>query len=366
MFENLKNEEQGVGNPGQASAKPSPGPDLPQQAEVDDIFADTDAAPDNMSLGDVPGTPKAEISTRRVGLSARDSSYEEEDDGKKSKVFTIVVAVMVLIIVGLLGFLVYNKFFKADDEPQIPLESDLVVDIGDDYADQVEDLVPEDIESDEVDFIPLTPGGEDPDLNLGELEGDIPGAIDQDPAPLLLVDSDGDGLYDREEIILGTDENKADTDGDGYSDREEIMNTYNPVGDGSLSDNPSIATYNSQEPRFSILYPNTWNLSTSDPDYTLSITTDDRSTINVSTQPNLGGQDIISWHADNVLPVALDGTGVQTASSWQGLMSRNGQDFYLTDLNKRIVYIISYKPAISDQIAYPNIFKMIINSLTIL
>lgn len=37
-----------------------------------------------------------------------------------------------------------------------------------------------------------------------------------------LLDSDGDGLYDRDEIILGTDPFNPDTDGDGIPDGEEV------------------------------------------------------------------------------------------------------------------------------------------------
>lgn len=41
-------------------------------------------------------------------------------------------------------------------------------------------------------------------------------------------DSDGDGLTDAEEAILGTDPNNADTDGDGVNDGDEIANGTDP------------------------------------------------------------------------------------------------------------------------------------------
>lgn len=41
-------------------------------------------------------------------------------------------------------------------------------------------------------------------------------------------DTDGDGLTDGEEILLGTNPQKTDTDGDGYSDFLEIEFGYNP------------------------------------------------------------------------------------------------------------------------------------------
>ncbi|MEA1784603.1 gliding motility-associated C-terminal domain-containing protein [Arenibacter sp. GZD96] len=44
-----------------------------------------------------------------------------------------------------------------------------------------------------------------------------------------IVDSDGDGLTDGEEAVLGTDPNNPDTDGDGISDGDEVLNGTNPL-----------------------------------------------------------------------------------------------------------------------------------------
>ncbi|MCK4592551.1 hypothetical protein KAT63_03905 [Candidatus Parcubacteria bacterium] len=76
-----------------------------------------------------------------------------------------------------------------------------------------------------------------------------------------IIDTDGDGLKDEEEKVLGTDINKfdtdsdglndfeevkkwgtnpliPDTDGDGYLDGEEVNAGYDPSGSGRLdSDN---------------------------------------------------------------------------------------------------------------------------------
>lgn len=44
-----------------------------------------------------------------------------------------------------------------------------------------------------------------------------------------MIDTDHDGVPDREEIIFGTDPLKADTDGDGYIDGVEITTGTNPL-----------------------------------------------------------------------------------------------------------------------------------------
>jgi N-acetylmuramoyl-L-alanine amidase len=50
------------------------------------------------------------------------------------------------------------------------------------------------------------------------------------------TDTDGDGLPDWYEFIIGTNWNNADSDGDGYSDGWEVARSYNPL---DLSDPPA-------------------------------------------------------------------------------------------------------------------------------
>lgn len=56
----------------------------------------------------------------------------------------------------------------------------------------------------------------------------------------LKKDTDGDGLSDKNEILLGTDPHNPDTDGDGYTDGFEISHGFNPCGDGPLPAPPDL------------------------------------------------------------------------------------------------------------------------------
>ena len=50
-----------------------------------------------------------------------------------------------------------------------------------------------------------------------------------------MVDTDRDGLTDREEVkVYKTDPLNADTDGDGFNDGDEVDQGYNPKGSGKL------------------------------------------------------------------------------------------------------------------------------------
>ena len=62
------------------------------------------------------------------------------------------------------------------------------------------------------------------------------------------VDSDGDGLFDRDEAAIGTDPYNPDTDADGLSDGEEVFKTksdpLNPDSDfDGLKDGAEVLTY---------------------------------------------------------------------------------------------------------------------------
>lgn len=48
------------------------------------------------------------------------------------------------------------------------------------------------------------------------------------------IDTDGDGLWDDWEIVLGTAIKNQDTDGDGYNDGLEVKNGYDPRGTSSI------------------------------------------------------------------------------------------------------------------------------------
>jgi thiol-disulfide isomerase/thioredoxin len=48
------------------------------------------------------------------------------------------------------------------------------------------------------------------------------------------LDSDGDGLTDIEEEVLGTDPHSQDTDGDGYLDPHELIEGTDPLDDESV------------------------------------------------------------------------------------------------------------------------------------
>lgn len=290
------------------------------------------------------------------------------DDFKK--IGALIIALGVILIAALI-FFSYRYIIKPKDpaneikiSPTPAQDEDQGEDLDHDKEESELELeVNTDTELEVDEDIIVVGDGDAEDPDSGEAMPDDEGELDE--TPLMLIDTDGDGLYDAEEIILGTDINMVDSDGDGYSDLHEVLNNYNPVGSGELKENPALSLYNSPVANYSILYPNAWKIGTTHNDYTLIITAGDSSVIQVTVQANIKMQNILTWYAKNVMPGVLGASEVQTTDNWEGIMSEDGRYFYLTDVDKSNIYAISYEPAIKDQIAYPNIFQMIINSLTI-
>jgi hypothetical protein len=180
-----------------------------------------------------------------------------------------------------------------------------------------------------------------------------------------LLDTDADGLTDDEEIALGTNISLPDSDGDSYGDLSELGSGYNPGGPDKLSASSYLTKYQNQTGKYEIYYPASWTLKSLNNDYATLISAPDNSLMQISLQDNPNIQSISAWYGATFPEETLSSNRLQKGIGWEGIMGEDGLNFYLTDTNRENIYIISYIPALSDRLAYPNIFKMIINSFRI-
>jgi heme/copper-type cytochrome/quinol oxidase subunit 2 len=177
------------------------------------------------------------------------------------------------------------------------------------------------------------------------------------------LDTDADGLYDDEELILGINSALTDSDFDGYGDAAELNNGYNPAGSGLMKTNTQLVEYSNSVTGYKVLYPKNWSFKSLNADYTVVFTSPDNSLIQISVQSNSDKQSILAWYENSFPGVAVTYDKLKSFDNWDGIESEDNLNFYLTNKEHRNIYVLSYIPAVDDRVAYPNIFKLMINSL---
>lgn len=178
-----------------------------------------------------------------------------------------------------------------------------------------------------------------------------------------LVDTDNDGLYDNEEIVLGTDINNVDTNNNTFPDLLEIFNNYNPAGEGKLEDNSNLARYKDNFFDYELLYPKDWEFSVLSDNQVLVFNTPDDSIIQISIQENLNKDDIYDWYLNLFPDQLVSYDRMKIKNTWKGVESLDSLNVYLTGSSQKNIFTISYIPAASGRVAYTNIFKLMVDSL---
>lgn len=278
------------------------------------------------------------------------------------KMVGLVIIIGGLIFIGGLAYLSYVYIIK----PQI--QTNTSVSPGTKLDNKVTDVAPAastvQVNTIENNIVPeVTPTNlAETNLNASSTVGS---EITNNTNLLPLIDSDNDGLNDGEELILGTNPDLEDTNGNTYGDSVEINNSYDPVASGKLSGNTNLAKQVNSTYGYELLYPKNWTPQSLNSDSTLTFTTLDNSIIQVSVQENTDKQSILAWY-NNALPdVTVTYDKLKSNDNWDGIMSNDGLNFYLTDKKRANIYVISYIAAVEGRMAYPSLFKLMINSFLI-
>lgn len=174
-------------------------------------------------------------------------------------------------------------------------------------------------------------------------------------------DTDGDGLNDDEESLLGTNNISVDSDSDGYDDLTELTNLYNPAGQGAISINQNIDKYSNSSFSYDIFYPKKFEIKALSDGTSVIFLIDDSSFIQVLVEKNEDKKNIESWYFSRFFEVA-DSLSVIEKEGWSGVYSPDFYSFYLTDDKKENVYSIVYSFPENKMASYYNIFRMMINS----
>lgn len=176
------------------------------------------------------------------------------------------------------------------------------------------------------------------------------------------LDSDSDGLTDKEETAIKTDLIKADTDGDGYSDGNELNNLYSPLGPGKLFDNKTFLFYDNKTYKYEAHYPAEWKLTNVDGDNSVMIDLPDEEFFQIVVQPNKNKQAITDWYREEFNIPVINQANVISGSGWQGVKSDDGLNVYLTNEATDNIFVISYNIGTKNVAEYINFFNLFVNN----
>lgn len=204
--------------------------------EPEDIFKDVEEAPAPGAAAGIPGAPRPVL--REVPPGTTMPPVAPHRGGLAGILWVFLI---IIVILGIGGSVFYFIYWVPSQQPvEAPAVTTPTVEEEAEEVEEPEAVPPPEIMPPEEEVV----------------EEEVPPTVPQPP-----VDTDGDGLNDDEEMVLGTDPNLADTDGDGLSDREEttvwktdpliidtdgdgfgdkeeIDNGYNPNGPGKLPSFP--------------------------------------------------------------------------------------------------------------------------------
>jgi len=178
---------------------------------------------------------------------------------------------------------------------------------------------------------------------------------------LSLVDFDGDGIYDIEEMVLGTDKSKIDSDDDGYGDFSELYALYNPAGEGTLFENPRIEKYVNDFYGLEFLYPLDFEIKIVGEDGSAIIQINDNEFIQVLVEENKEGLSVLEWYRKQFQLDNISAANIIKKDNWSGVITDDASTKYLKDLNSDFILAISYV-SLGD-IHFPNIFEIMFESL---
>lgn len=169
-----------------------------------------------------------------------------KEPGVTRGIMIAVVVVVILAILGAIGWWFYNNFVITED---LPVEDnvDLVVPVELDNTEE-EVVVEENTNVEDNTTGELTDLGKDivdEQILFGEpIDKDADGLDDTREADIGTDpnnwDSDSDELSDGDEVIIWkTDPMNPDSDGDSYFDGAEVKSGYNPAGSGKIFEVPT-------------------------------------------------------------------------------------------------------------------------------
>ena len=272
MFDDLKdqnnNDQDTTQGTASQSAPPSGLPGVQSQPDnnvkhdfvvVEDMLADstedvvkapTTNSVDMSAHSEVPTTPVSVAPSMKPPVmegipDVSDDSMTWSDNSAstagKKKMLLAGIVLVVIILLGIGGYIAYQRFVVQKSSIPIDKSSDTQQNANTNVnkVDVNSDNTGDGNTVSEPNATDSTNSNTDVNDTGLPIDSDGDGLTDQEELKYNtdpnLADTDRDGLFDREEVVSWkTDPLNPDTDGDSFLDGEEVKNGYDPLGPGKL------------------------------------------------------------------------------------------------------------------------------------
>lgn len=175
------------------------------------------------------------------------------------------------------------------------------------------------------------------------------------------VDSDSDGLTDKEEILFGTDEDLPDTDLDTFLDGEEVKVGYNPAGEGKLVDTTLVDVFENDIYNYELIFPADWVSQALSDKYTeVVLISPSGELVEILVLDNPRLLSAKSWYLNQVPKSSSSDLTAVTVAGLSGVKTIDGFSYFIAQGDK--IFSLVHDSGTQKEIDFRTVFEMIVNS----
>lgn len=191
----------------------------------------------------------------------------------------------------------------------------------------------------------------------------LPAEPNEPVVPALGQDTDGDKLSDIEENLYHTNSTLIDSDGDGYNDLDELLGLFDPTkGDGArLFESGLVDVYQNSNYNYSLLYPASWTArALTSENKEIIFNSDISEFIEIIVQSNPLGLSAYNWYLSQNPTVNTGNLTTLLIDNLPAVQSPDGLTTYLGVGSN--IYIITYNVGTTQQMNFYSTYQFFLKT----